>query len=110
MNGLYRLLDAAGFGHQGRRRQVNDKHCIIRGIEPVNKSIRDLEARHLRPDAAERHVDRCDSLSIHGPTIAAPVEEIAKMKMKDLTAADLDAAVKTIAGSARSMGVTVEGV
>jgi large subunit ribosomal protein L11 len=30
--------------------------------------------------------------------------------MKDLTAADLEAAVKTIAGSARSMGVTVEGV
>jgi large subunit ribosomal protein L11 len=30
--------------------------------------------------------------------------------MKDLTAADLDAAVRTIAGSARSMGVTVEGV
>ena len=38
------------------------------------------------------------------------VEEIAKLKMKDLTAADLDAAVRTIAGSARSMGVTVEGV
>ena len=38
------------------------------------------------------------------------LEEIAKTKMKDLTAADLDAAVKTIAGSARSMGVTVEGV
>ena len=29
--------------------------------------------------------------------------------MPDLTAADLDAAVKTIAGSARSMGITVEG-
>jgi large subunit ribosomal protein L11 len=40
----------------------------------------------------------------------AQIEEIAKTKMKDLTAADLDAAVKTIAGSARSMGVTVEGV
>ena len=40
----------------------------------------------------------------------AQVEEIAKTKMKDLTAADLDAAVRTIAGSARSMGVTVEGV
>jgi large subunit ribosomal protein L11 len=37
-------------------------------------------------------------------------EEIAKAKMPDLTAADLDAAVRTIAGSARSMGVTVEGV
>ena len=40
----------------------------------------------------------------------AQVEEIAKTKMKDLTAADLDAAVRTIAGSARSMGVVVEGV
>ena len=38
------------------------------------------------------------------------IEEIAKTKQKDLTAADLDAAVRTIAGSARSMGITVEGV
>jgi large subunit ribosomal protein L11 len=45
-----------------------------------------------------------------GKITRAQLEEIAKMKMKDLTAADLDAAVKTIAGSARSMGVVVEGV
>ena len=38
------------------------------------------------------------------------LEEIAKLKQPDLTAADLDAAVRTIAGSARSMGVDVEGV
>ena len=44
-----------------------------------------------------------------GKITRAQLEEIAKMKLKDLTAADLDAAVKTIAGSARSMGVTVEG-
>jgi large subunit ribosomal protein L11 len=37
------------------------------------------------------------------------LEEIAKVKMPDLTAANLDAAVNTIAGSARSMGVDVEG-
>ena len=37
------------------------------------------------------------------------LEEIAKSKQPDLTAADLDAAVRTIAGSARSMGVDVEG-
>jgi large subunit ribosomal protein L11 len=37
------------------------------------------------------------------------LEEIAKTKMKDMNAADLDAAVRTIAGSARSMGVSVEG-
>ena len=45
-----------------------------------------------------------------GKITRAQLEEIAKAKMKDLTAADLDAAVRTIAGSARSMGVTVEGV
>ena len=38
------------------------------------------------------------------------IEEIAKTKMKDLSAADLDAAVRTIAGSARSMGILVDGV
>jgi len=38
------------------------------------------------------------------------VEQIAKTKQPDLTAADMDAAVRTIAGSARSMGITVEGV
>jgi len=37
-------------------------------------------------------------------------EDIAKLKMPDLTASDLEAAVRTIAGSARSMGITVEGV
>ncbi|EIJ43720.1 50S ribosomal protein L11 [Beggiatoa alba B18LD] len=38
------------------------------------------------------------------------LEDIAKLKMPDLTAADLDAAVRTIAGSARSMGIETEGV
>jgi large subunit ribosomal protein L11 len=38
------------------------------------------------------------------------VEEIAKVKMSDLTAADTNAAVRTIAGSARSMGIEVEGL
>lgn len=45
-----------------------------------------------------------------GKVTRAQVEEIAKTKMPDLTAADLEAAVRTIAGSARSMGVEVEGL
>jgi large subunit ribosomal protein L11 len=45
-----------------------------------------------------------------GKITRAQAEEIAKTKMKDLTAADMDAAVRTIAGSARSMGITVEGL
>ena len=40
----------------------------------------------------------------------AQLEEIATIKDADLTAADMDAAVRTIAGSARSMGIDVEGV
>ncbi|MCX7158836.1 MAG: 50S ribosomal protein L11 [Proteobacteria bacterium] len=38
------------------------------------------------------------------------VEDIAKVKMPDLNAANLDAAMRTVAGSARSMGVVVEGM
>ncbi len=45
-----------------------------------------------------------------GKITRAQAEEIAKAKMPDLTAANLDAAVRTIAGSARSMGVDVEGL
>ncbi|MCX8517842.1 MAG: 50S ribosomal protein L11 [Rhodoferax sp.] len=45
-----------------------------------------------------------------GKITRAQLEDIAKTKMKDMNAADLDAAVRTIAGSARSMGVNVEGV
>ena len=45
-----------------------------------------------------------------GTVTRAQLEEIASLKMPDLTAADMDAAVRTIAGSARSMGLNVEGV
>ncbi len=53
--------------------------------------------------SARPHVDKIGKLT------RAQAEEIAKMKMPDLTAADMDAAVRTVAGSARSMGVDVEG-
>lgn len=45
-----------------------------------------------------------------GTVNRAQLEEIANTKMQDLNAADMDAAVKIIAGSARSMGLDVEGV
>ncbi|HIX60824.1 MAG: 50S ribosomal protein L11 [Halomonadaceae bacterium] len=45
-----------------------------------------------------------------GSVTREQLEEIAKTKEPDLTAADLDAAVRTIAGSARSMGLNVEGL
>ncbi len=45
-----------------------------------------------------------------GKVTRAQLEEIATAKMPDLTAADMDAAVRTIAGSARSAGIEVEGL
>lgn len=44
-----------------------------------------------------------------GKVTRQQLEEIAKLKQPDLTAADMDAAVRTIAGTARSMGIDVEG-
>ena len=43
-----------------------------------------------------------------GKVTRAQVEEIAKTKVKDLTAANIEAAVKTVAGTARSMGIDIE--
>jgi large subunit ribosomal protein L11 len=54
--------------------------------------------------SAKPHTDKV------GKITRAQAEEIAKTKMPDLTASDLEAAVRTIAGSARSMGITVEGL
>jgi large subunit ribosomal protein L11 len=62
------------------------------------------KAIKLEKGSGKPHVDKVGNLT------RAQLEEIAKVKMKDLNAADLDAAVRIIAGSARSMGVTVEGV
>jgi large subunit ribosomal protein L11 len=62
------------------------------------------KAAKLEKGSSRPHQDKVGKLT------RAQLEEIAKIKVKDLTASDLDAAVKTIAGSARSMGITVEGV
>jgi len=62
------------------------------------------KAIKLDKGSARPHTDKV------GKIARAQLEEIAKTKMKDLTAADMDAAVRTIAGTARSMGVNVEGV
>jgi large subunit ribosomal protein L11 len=62
------------------------------------------KAGKIEKGSGKPHLDKV------GKVTRAQLEEIAKTKMKDLTAADMDAAVRTIAGSARSMGLTVEGV
>ena len=60
------------------------------------------KALKLEKGSSTPHTDKVGKLT------RAQVEEIAKAKMEDLNAGDMDAAVKIIAGSARSMGVEVE--
>jgi len=67
-------------------------------------SVLIMKAMKLEKGSARPNTDKI------GKITRTQAEEIAKMKMPDLTAADLDAAVRTIAGSARSMGVDVEGL
>jgi large subunit ribosomal protein L11 len=62
------------------------------------------KAAKIERGSARPHLEKVAKLT------RAQLEEIAKIKVKDLTAANLDAAVRTIAGSARSMGINVEGV
>jgi len=62
------------------------------------------KAAGLKSGSPEPHVNKV------GKVNRAQLEEIATIKMPDLTAADMDAAVRTIAGSARSMGIETEGV
>jgi large subunit ribosomal protein L11 len=67
-------------------------------------SILLMKAAKIQKGSSTPHTNKV------GKVTRAQVEEIAKLKMPDLTAADLDAAVRTIAGSARSMGLDSEGV
>jgi large subunit ribosomal protein L11 len=63
-----------------------------------------MKAIGIQKGSAKPHTAKVGTLT------RAQCEAIATQKMPDLTAADMDAAVRTIAGSARTMGVTVEGV
>ncbi|MCP4879241.1 MAG: 50S ribosomal protein L11 [Gammaproteobacteria bacterium] len=62
------------------------------------------KAAGLKSGSARPNTDKV------GTVTREQLEEIATTKAADLTAADMDAAVRTIAGSARSMGLNVEGV
>ena len=61
------------------------------------------KALKLEKGSPKPHLDKVGKLT------RQQAEEIAKIKMPDLTAGDMDAAVRTVAGSARSMGVVMEG-
>jgi large subunit ribosomal protein L11 len=62
------------------------------------------KAAGIEKGSPRPHTDKVGKIS------RKQVEEIAKTKTPDLTAADLDAAMRTVAGTARSMGIIVEGV
>ncbi|MGA9163963.1 MAG: 50S ribosomal protein L11 [Thiobacillus sp.] len=62
------------------------------------------KAIKLDKGSARPHLDKVGTIT------RAQLEEIAKAKEPDLTAANMDAAVRTIAGTARSMGIIVEGI
>jgi large subunit ribosomal protein L11 len=62
------------------------------------------KAAGITKGSAKPHTDKV------GKITRAQAEEIATVKRADLTAADMEAAIRTIAGSARSMGITVEGL
>jgi large subunit ribosomal protein L11 len=63
-----------------------------------------LKAAGITKGSGEPHLKKV------GKVNRAQLEEIATTKMPDMTAADMNAAVRTIAGSARSMGIETEGV
>ena len=67
-------------------------------------SILIKKAAKIDKGSPKPHTDKVGAIT------RAQCEDIAKTKQPNLTAADLEAAVRTIAGSARSMGITVEGV
>lgn len=73
----------------------------VTGI-PTDDLIR--KALGIQKGSGEPQKDKVGKLS------RAQAEEIARQKMKDLNTEDIEAALKVIAGTARSMGVTVEGV
>jgi large subunit ribosomal protein L11 len=81
----------------------NDKSfTFITKTPPASVLLK--KAAGIPKGSGEPHVNKV------GKVTRAQLEEIANTKMEDLTAADMDAAVRTIAGSARSMGIETEGV
>ena len=73
-------------------------------LKTTPASILLKKAAGIKSGSAKPNADKV------GKITRSQLEEIAKSKEADLTAADLDAAVRTIAGSARSMGLEVEGL
>ena len=114
-------LGAAGVNMMGFVKAYNDRTADMRGnIVPVEITVYEdrsftfitktppaaeliKKAAGLQKGSATPHTDKV------GKITQAQVREIAETKMPDLNANDIEAAAKIVAGTARSMGITVEG-
>ena len=85
-------------------KQFNAKTGSMEKGTPIPASVLIKKILKLEKGSSKPHLDKVGKLT------RGQVEEIAKAKQRDLTGADLEAAVRTVAGTARSMGITVEGV
>ena len=97
-----------------RTKELNGKvvGCIVTlyADRSFDFEIKSSPAAVMIKDAAKAEKGSATPNTLKVGKIAkAQIEAIAKEKMKDMSAASLEAAMKTIAGTARSMGVTVEG-
>ncbi len=108
-------LNIMGFCKEFNARTQDQKGMIIpvvitvyadRSFSFITKtppaSILILKAAKVEKGSGEPNRNKVGSVSM------AQIEEIAKIKMPDLNAADLDAAIKTISGTARSMGIEIK--
>ena len=79
--------------------------CVFGGgVVEVRWILRKISQAHVKSGSGTPNTKKV------GKVTRAQLEEIATTKMPDLTAADMDAAVRTIAGSARAAGIETEGV
>jgi large subunit ribosomal protein L11 len=81
---------------------ADNSFTFIMKTTPASVLIK--KAAGISKGSPRPHTDKVGKLT------RSQAEEIAKLKMPDLTAANMDAAVRTVAGSARSMGIEVEGL
>jgi large subunit ribosomal protein L11 len=80
---------------------VDKSFTFILKTTPVSVLLK--KAAKIQKGSSRPHVDKVGKITY------AQVQEIAEYKMPDLNAGSLEAAIATVAGSARSMGITVEG-
>ena len=74
---------------------------MVGGAQPAGLQLR--QAARLEKGSPEPHKEKVGSVT------RAQVREIAEIKMPDLNANDIDGAMKIVEGTARSMGITVDG-